>query len=52
MLIHFKDVDKELELPLGTARKYLTSIVAEYGYIPSKETSNTVRFVEEDVEDD
>ena len=45
MLIHFRNVDKKLDLPPGTAKKYLTSIVASYNFIPEKETSNTVRYM-------
>lgn len=48
MLVHFKEIDQKLDLPPGTSKKFLASLVADYGHIPIKETDNTIRFKPED----
>jgi hypothetical protein len=47
-LIHYKAVDKEIDLPPGTARKLLNTVAERYGLAPSMETDNLVRYAIED----
>lgn len=43
-LIHFRQVDKDLELPPGTARRLLVSVAERYNLVPYQQTDNLVRF--------
>jgi hypothetical protein len=43
-LIHFRQVDKNLELPPGTAKKLLNTVANRYGLVVSMETENIVRY--------
>lgn len=43
-LIHFRQVDKDLELPPGTARRLLVSVAERYNLAPYQQTDNLVRF--------
>ena len=49
-LVHYREIDKRMDLPVGTTKRHLTSLMAEYDYVPLKETINTVRFVPDDAE--
>jgi hypothetical protein len=51
-LVHFRDVDKELDLPAGTAKALLNEVAARYGLQPSIETENIVRYERVPVADD
>jgi len=43
-LLHFRQIDKELELPPGTSRRLLIRAAARYGLEPMYQSENTVRF--------
>jgi hypothetical protein len=43
-LIHFSDVDKDIELPPGTAKKLLNTVADRYGLEVALETENLVRY--------
>jgi hypothetical protein len=43
-LIHFRQVDRRLDLPLGSAKRLLNSVAARYGLHPALETDNVVRY--------
>lgn len=43
-LIFYQDIDRELELPPGTARRLLSEVAARYGLVPKYEGKYTVRF--------
>jgi len=43
-LIHFRDVDKKLELPPGTAKKLLNTVAERYDLEVVMETDNLVRY--------
>lgn len=43
-LIHFRQIDKDLELPPGTAKRLLVSVAERYNLIPYQQTDNIVRF--------
>lgn len=43
-LLHFREVDKQLDLPPGTAKRLLNSAASRYGYKPALETENVVRY--------
>lgn len=43
-LLHFAAVDKELELPPGTARRLLNQVAARYRYKVALESENVVRY--------
>ena len=43
-LVHFREVDKNLELPPGTSRRLLVPVAERYRLLPSQITDNTVRF--------
>ncbi len=44
MLVHFRQVDQQLELPPGTAKRLLEPVAARYNLVPSQKTENTIRF--------
>ena len=43
-LVHFRKVDRDLELPPGTSRRLLGKVAARYGLVPIMETDNVVRY--------
>lgn len=43
-LLHFRDIDRKLELPPGTARQLVVSVAERYSLSPSLLTDNVVRF--------
>ena len=43
-LLHFRRIDRELELPPGTAKRLLRSVARRYGLTPAHEKDNVVRF--------
>jgi hypothetical protein len=43
-LIHFRTVDRELDLPAGTAKQLLNSVAERYGLEVAMETDNLVRY--------
>lgn len=43
-LIHFRQLDKDLELPPGTSRRLLISVAERYDLVPYQQTDNIVRF--------
>ena len=43
-LLHFKQVDKRLELPPGTAKRLLVTVAERYNLVPSYQTENVIRF--------
>lgn len=45
-LIHFRQLDKDLELPPGTSRRLLVSVAERYKLVPYQQTDNIVRFQE------
>ena len=45
-LIHFREVDRRLELPPGTSKKLLNAVAERYNLIPTMETENIVRYAE------
>ncbi len=47
-LVHFRQVDKKLDLPAGTAKKLLNTVAKRYGLKPVMETDNLVRYQVED----
>jgi hypothetical protein len=49
-LIHFRQVDQRLDLPLGSSKRLLNSVAARYGLFPALETDNVVRYAADDKE--
>lgn len=49
-LVHFRQVDKRLDLPAGTAKKLLNTVAERYGLVPVMETDNLVRYQLDDNE--
>ena len=45
-LLHFRQVDKDLELPPGTAKRLLDSVAERYNLVPYYQTDNVIRFHE------
>jgi len=43
-LIHFRQIDKNLDLPTGTCKKLLNTVAERYGLNPVMETDNLVRY--------
>ncbi len=43
-LVHFREVDRKLDLPPGTAKRLLISVAQRYGLVTMKESENIVRF--------
>ena len=43
-LLHFREIDRKLELPLGTARQLVVSVAERYSLKPALLTDNVVRF--------
>lgn len=43
-LIHFRDVDRKLDLPQGTAKRLLNVVAARYNLEPEVEMDNLVRY--------
>jgi hypothetical protein len=50
-LLHFRDIDRRLDLPPGTARRLLNSVAARYDLVPNLETHNIVRYGDADESD-
>jgi len=44
-LIHYRELDERLKLPLGTSKKYLKEVAERYSLTVSQEWENSVRFV-------
>lgn len=45
-LLHFRQVDKDLVLPPGTAKRLLVSVAERYNLVPYHQTENVIRFQE------
>lgn len=45
-LLHFRDLDRRLELPPGTSRRLMNSVAARYGLVPEVEMDNLVRYTD------
>lgn len=43
-LIHFREVDRKLDLPQGTAKRLLNVVAARYNLKPAVEMDNLVRY--------
>jgi hypothetical protein len=43
-LLHFRQVDRNLELPPGTAKRLLVSVAERYNLVPYHQTDNVIRF--------
>jgi TIR domain len=43
-LLHFRQIDRSLELPPGTARALVVAVAERYGLVPSLLSDNVVRF--------
>jgi len=43
-LVHFRQIDKNLELPPGTARRLLVLVAERYNLMPYQQTDNIIRF--------
>jgi hypothetical protein len=49
-LIHFRQVDQRLDLPLGSSKRLLNSVASRYGLFPALESDNVVRYAADDKE--
>lgn len=45
-VIHFAEVDRELKLPVGSAKKYIVEIAGRWDYIPSQRGDHTILFTD------
>ena len=43
-LLHYRQIDRKLELPPGTARRLVKAVAARYHLVPDYENENVVRF--------
>lgn len=43
-LLHFREIDRRLELPSGTAKRLMNDVAKRYGLHPELETDNLVRY--------
>jgi len=43
-LLHFREIDRKLDLPLGTAKRLLNGVAKRYGLKPEVEMDNLVRY--------
>ena len=43
-LLHFRKIDRRLELPPGTAKRLLKNVATRYGLVPLYENENVIRF--------
>jgi len=43
-LLHFREIDRELDLPPGTAKRLMNSIAQRYGLVAKVEMDNLVRY--------
>lgn len=43
-LVHFREVDRKLDLPPGTAKRLLNTVAERYGLTPEVELDNLVRY--------
>lgn len=43
-LLHFREIDRDLDLPPGSARRLLNNIAKRYSLVPALETDNIVRY--------
>lgn len=48
-VILFAEVDKELNLPAGSTKKYIVEIARRWGYTPAQQGAQTVLFTEHEV---
>ncbi|MDP2843793.1 MAG: toll/interleukin-1 receptor domain-containing protein [Acetobacterium sp.] len=46
-LLHFKQIDEQLKLPPGTAKKFLIGVAARFRLIPAKKWENSVMFTDQ-----
>ena len=44
MLIHFREIDKRLDLPTGTSKRLLNKVAERYDLAPEYENINVVRY--------
>lgn len=47
-LLHFRQIDRELNLPKGTAKRLLVPVAKRHQLIPQQRTDNIIRFESED----
>ncbi len=43
-LLHFREIDRKLDLPPGTSKRLLVQVAQRYGLIPVQHTDNIIRF--------
>ena len=43
-LLHFREIDKRLDLPAGTARRLLNTVAERYDLEPALESDNVIRY--------
>lgn len=43
-LVHYRNIDRQLNLPRGSARRLLSRVASRYGLSPKLETKNMVRY--------
>lgn len=43
-LLHFREIDRRLELPPGTAKQLIKQVALRYGLVPVQEGENIIRF--------
>ena len=47
-LIHFREVDKKLDLPPGTSRRLMNSVASRFKLVPDIEMDNLVRYTDKE----
>lgn len=47
-LLHFREIDRKLDLPPGTSRRLMNSVAARYGLVPEVEMDNLVRYTDKE----
>jgi hypothetical protein len=47
-LLHFRVIDRRLDLPPGTSRRLMNSVAARYGLVPEVEMDNLVRYTDKE----
>lgn len=43
-LLHFKEIDTDLHLPPGTAKRLLISVAQRFDLVPQQQSENVIRF--------
>lgn len=47
-LLHFREIDRKLDLPPGTAKRLMNSVAGRYGLVPEVEMDNLVRYTDKE----